>query len=57
MWLCHLQYKSGIFFTRRPRAANSAVHGPISPIFELIQALMFIIVTCKYDIILPIMSL
>ena len=38
----------GIFF-RRSRAANSVVHGRISPNFELIQALMFIIVTCKYE--------
>ena len=37
----------GIFF-RRSRAANSAVHGRISPNFELIQALMYIIITCKY---------
>ena len=35
-------------FSRRSRAANSVVHGPISPNFELIQALMYIIVTCKY---------
>ena len=39
----------GIFF-RRSRAANSVVHGRISPNFELIQALMYIIVTCKYEI-------
>ena len=38
----------GIFF-RRSRAANSVVHGRISPNFELIQALMYIIVTCKYE--------
>ena len=37
----------GIFF-RRSRAANSVVHGLISPNFELIQALMYII-TCKYE--------
>ena len=37
------------FFFRRSRAANSVVHGPISPNFELIQALMYIIVTCKYE--------
>ena len=37
-----------IFF-RRSRAANSVVHGQISPNFELIQALMYIIVTCKYE--------
>ena len=38
----------GIFF-RRSRAANSAVHGRISPNFKLIQALMYIIITCKYE--------
>ena len=37
------------FFFRRSRAANSVVHGPISPNFELIQAFMYIIVTCKYE--------
>ena len=30
-------------------AANSVVHGRISPNFELIQALVYIIVTCKYE--------
>ena len=38
----------GIFF-RRLRAANSIVHGRISLNFELIQALMYIIITCKYE--------
>ena len=38
----------GIFF-RRSRAANSVVHGRISPNFELIQALMYIIIYCKYE--------
>ena len=37
----------GIFF-RRSGAANSVVHGRISPNFELIQVLMYIINTCKY---------
>ena len=37
------------FFFRRSRAANSVVHGRISPNFELIQALMYIIVTCNYE--------
>ena len=41
-------YVNGIFF-RCSRAANSVVHGRISPSFELIQALMYIIITCKYD--------
>ena len=31
------------------RAANSVVHCRISPNFELIQALMYIIVTCRYE--------
>ena len=39
---------SGIFF-RRSRAANSVVHGQILLNFELIQALMYIMVTCKYE--------
>ena len=38
----------GIFF-RRSRAANSVVRGRISPNFELIQAIMYIIITCKYE--------
>ena len=38
----------GIFF-RPPRAANSVVHGRISPNFEFMQALMYIIITCKYE--------
>ena len=37
------------FFFRRSRAANSVVHGRISPNFEFIQALMYIIITCKYE--------
>ena len=37
------------FFFRRSRAANFMVHGRILPNFELIQALMYIIVTCKYE--------
>ena len=38
----------GIFF-RHSRAANSAVSGPIRPKFKLVQALMHVIVTCKYE--------
>ena len=30
-------------------SANSVVHGRIWPNFELIQALMYIIITCKYE--------
>ena len=37
------------FVFRSSRAANSVVHGRVSPNFELIQALMYIIVTCKYE--------
>ena len=35
-------------FFRCSRAANSAVRGPIWLNFELLQALMHVIVTCKY---------
>ena len=34
---------------RRLRAANSVVRGLIWPNFELIQALMYVIITCKYE--------
>ena len=37
----------GIFF-RRSKAANSAVGGPIWVKFELFQAPMHVIITCKY---------
>ena len=36
-------------FFRRSRAANSVVHSHISPNFELIQALIYIIIYCKYE--------
>ena len=36
-------------FFRRLRAANFVVRGRIWPNFKLIQALMYIIVTCKYE--------
>ena len=36
-------------FFRRLRAANSVVRGPIWPNFKLIQALMYVIITCKYE--------
>ena len=36
-------------FFRRLRAANSVVHGRIWPNFNLIQALMYVIITCKYE--------
>ena len=36
-------------FSWRSRAANSIVCGQIWLNFELIQALMYVIVTCKYE--------
>ena len=36
-------------FSRCSRAANSAVLGPIWPIFELIRDVMDVLVTCKYE--------
>ena len=36
-------------FSRHPRAANSAVLGPIWPNFELIRDVMDVLVTCKYE--------
>ena len=35
-------------FSRRSRAANSAVLGPIWPNFELVRDVMDVLVTCKY---------
>ena len=36
-------------FFRRLRAANSVVRGWIWPNFKLIHALMYVIITCKYE--------
>ena len=36
-------------FFRRLRAASSVVHGRIWLNFKLIQALMYVIITCKYE--------
>ena len=36
-------------FFRRLRAANSVVRGRIWPTIKLIQALMYVIITCKYE--------
>ena len=36
-------------FSRRSRAANSAVLGPIWPNFKLIRDVMDVFVTCKYE--------
>ena len=38
----------GIFF-RRSRAANSVVSGPIWSKFELIQDIMHVLITCKFE--------
>ena len=48
-WRHHFShYKPmGIFF-RLSRATNSAVGGPIKPKFELVRALMHVIIACKY---------
>ena len=42
-------YKSMGFFSRRPRAAISAVLGPIWPNFELVRDVMNVLITCKYE--------
>ena len=36
-------------FSRRSRAAYSAVLGPIWPKFEPVQDIMVVLVTCKYE--------
>ena len=36
-------------FSRRSRAANSAVLGLIWPNFELVRDIMHVLVTCKYE--------
>ena len=36
-------------FSRRSRAANSAVLGPIWPNFELVRDVMNVLITCKYE--------
>ena len=38
----------GIFFLRS-KAANSVVGGPIWPKFELIQDIMHVLITCKFE--------
>ena len=42
-------YKSIGDFSRRSKAANSAVLGPIWPNFELVRDVMDVLVTCKYE--------
>ena len=39
----------GIFLDVQGQSSNSSVGGPIRPKFELVQALMHVIVTCKYE--------
>ena len=36
-------------FSRRSRAANAAVLGPILPNFELVRDVIDVLVTCKYE--------
>ena len=49
-WRHHFShYKPMFFFFRLSRAANSAVGGQIKPKFELVQALMHVIIACKYE--------
>ena len=42
-------YKSIWDFSRRSRAANSAVHSPIWSNFELVQDFMVVLLTCKNE--------
>ena len=42
-------YKSMGIFSRRSRAANSAVLGPIWPNCELVRDVIDVLVTCKYE--------
>ena len=44
-----LPLKVYLDFSRRSRAANSAVLGPIWPIFELVRDVMDVLVICKYE--------
>ena len=44
---CSQHYKT--FFFRRARADNSGVGGGIWPKFDLIQAVMHVLVTCKNE--------
>ena len=42
-------YKSMGLFSRRSRAANSAVLGPIWPNFELVRDVIDVLITCQYE--------
>ena len=48
-WNQHFPIISLWGFFWRSRAANSVVCGQIWPNYQLIQALMYVIVTCKYE--------
>ena len=49
-WRHHFpHYKLMRIFFRRSRAANSAFDGPIRPKFQLVRALMQVIITYKYE--------
>ena len=48
---CSQDYSHNVYgdFSRRSRAANSPVLGPIWPNFELVRDVMNVLVTCKYE--------
>ena len=49
-WRHHFShYKPMGIFADFQRAANSAVGGPIKPKFQLVQALIQVIIACKYE--------
>ena len=49
-WRHHFPIISHGNFFRLSRAANSALGGPIKPKFELVRALMHVIIACKYEV-------
>ena len=48
---CSQDFSHNVYgdFSRRSRAANSAVLGPIWPNFKLVRDVMDVLVTCKYE--------
>ena len=48
-WSQHFSIISLWGFSRRSRAANSAVHGPIWLNFELVRDVMVFLITCKNE--------
>ena len=42
-------YKSMRIFSRRPRAANFAVLGPVWPNFKIVRDVIDVLITCKYE--------